>query len=281
MTEKEWLKKLETLKTDEVIEKKDKCITAVEEKLLNAIKKNLPNEKFGILFSGGIDSTLLAMIAKKENKNFICYTVGMKNATDVQGAEEAAMILGFKHKVRILNDEEAEKIIHKMIKTLNEPDVMKVGVGAVVYAGLEIAKMDGITKVLGGLGSEEIFAGYERHLESDDINKECWKGLETMWQRDISRDKKIADLFGIKLITPFLDADLIKTAMKVPGKYKIDMNHKKLILREIAYGLGMPKEFAFRKKTAAQYGSNFDKAIMRIAKKKGFHLKKDYLNSFF
>jgi len=281
MKEEDWIKTLENLRTGEVIERKDQCINAVEEKLIKAIKKNLPNERFGILFSGGIDSTLIAMIAKKEKKDFICYTVGMENASDVREAEEASMVLGFRLKVRIIHNWEAEKIIHKVIKIINEPDVMKVGVGSVVYAGLEMAKMDGITKVITGLGSEEIFGGYERHEKGNDINEECWKGLKTMWQRDISRDEKIAELFGIKLITPFLDFDLIREAMKVPGRYKISMEHRKLILREIAYGIGMPKEFAFRKKTAAQYGSSFDKALGKLAKKNGFKSKKDYLKRFF
>ena len=53
----------------------------------------------------------------------------------------------------------------------------------------------------------------------------------------------------------------------------------KLILRKIANELGLKKEFAFRKKRAAQYGSRFDRAILRLGKRKGFKYKKDYLKS--
>jgi len=65
--------------------------------------------------------------------------------------------------------------------------------------------------------------------------------------------------------------------MQIPAKYKIDKENK-LILREISYDLGL-KEFAFRKKKAAQYGSNFIKALDKIAKKNGFKYKKEYLQS--
>jgi len=77
--------------------------------------------------------------------------------------------------------------------------------------------------------------------------------------------------------TPFLDEELINYAMKLPGKWKLTKKEKKIILREVAEEfLG---EFAWRKKKAAQYGSCFDKAISKIAKKNGFKLKKEWLDS--
>ena len=67
--------------------------------------------------------------------------------------------------------------------------------------------------------------------------------------------------------------------MQIPGKRKLNKKYKKIILREIAQDLGLPKEFAWRKKQAAQYGSKFDKAIYKLARKNKFKFKKDYLKS--
>ena len=61
--------------------------------------------------------------------------------------------------------------------------------------------------------------------------------------------------------------------------FKLDNNNKKIILREAAEFLGLNKEFAWRKKQAAQYGSNFVNGIDKLARKNGFKLKKDYLQS--
>jgi asparagine synthase (glutamine-hydrolysing) len=61
--------------------------------------------------------------------------------------------------------------------------------------------------------------------------------------------------------------------------YKMDKNNNKIILREIAEELGLKKEFAWRKKKAAQYGSNFIKGMDKLAKRNGFNYKKDYLGS--
>jgi len=76
-----------------------------------------------------------------------------------------------------------------------------------------------------------------------------------------------------------MDIDVIKTAMQIHPMYKIDNLNKKIILREIAQEYGIEKEFAWRKKKAAQYGSNFVKGIDKLAKKNGFGTKKEYLQN--
>ena len=116
-------------------------------------------------------------------------------------------------------------------------------------------------------GSEEIFAGYQRHLDAKDPHAECWNGLKNMWQRDFVRDVTIAKALGITVLCPFLDEDLIIKSMGIPADKKINKEFKKIILREIAEELGLPKEFAWRPKKAAQYGSYFDKALIKLAKK--------------
>ena len=129
------------------------------------------------------------------------------------------------------------------------------------------------------MGSEEIFAGYERHELAENVTEECWNGLANMWERDFVRDYTLGKHFNAELMTPFLDKDLIVEAMKFPPKDKLDDDQKKIILRKIAEEEGLPDEFAWRKKKAAQYGSKFDRILAKIAKKKGFKFKGDYLKS--
>jgi len=201
-------------------------------------------------------------------------------AADITEAKRLAEELGLELKYRIFNLEEVEKIIKKTIEVLKKvgkTDVVNVGVGGVVVAAIELAKKDRINYFLGGLGSEEIFAGYERHEKAKEINEECWKGLKGMWSRDLVRDFNLSLDLRVELKTPFLDKELIEYVMKIPEEWKLDAREKKIILREVAEGfLG---KFAWRKKKAAQYGSCFDKAINKLAKREGFKLKKDYLES--
>jgi len=240
--------------------------------------------KFGVLFSGGVDSTLIAFLCKKYNFDFTCYTIGIENSQDIVYAKTIAEKYNFNLKYKILSLEELETAIKKTIKILKSYEIVWVSVGSVLYATTQLALLDNIKILFGGLGSEEIFAGYQRHEEAlthnfEALHKECCSGLKNMWQRDLLRDSKIAMSLGIDLRTPYMDEDVIKTAMQIHPMYKLDKENKKIILREIAEDFGLAKEFAWRKKKAAQYGSNFVKGIDKLAKKHGFTTKKEYLRS--
>lgn len=276
ITEKEWAFEIKKLRNIKI--KADKEL--LKDELITRIKDLVPNERFGILFSGGVDSSFIALVCKQLKKDFICYVVGLENSEDVFYAKRAAKQIGLNLKVIDIKLDEAERIIEKTTKLLKTDDVTKVGVGCVVYSVLDQAKKDKIKYLFSGLGSEEIFAGYQRHELAKDVQEECWNGLSWMYKRDLERDFKISGHFKIKLLIPFLEKSVIKIAMNIPADEKINRENNKLILRKIASEIGLDKEIAYRKKRAAQYGSRFDRAILRLAKRNKFRYKKDYLASF-
>jgi len=275
VSESEWQKHIDSLKTKGKATKKQ-----VMDKIVEAVKKRIPKEKFGIFFSGGIDSSLIALICKQQKADFICYAVGMEGASDLEYAKKTAKLIGVELKFKTMSLKQAETIIKETTKIVG-PDVMKVGVGSVVYSAAELGKKDGIKLFFSGLGSEEIFAGYERHENVKDVNEECWNGLKLMYNRDFLRDYEIAKKLKIDVLVPFLDSELIETAMHVDGKKKISDEYKKVILREIAEEIGLPKEIAWRKKKAAQYGSKIQKALRKLTKKDGFQRISAYLFQFY
>ena len=254
------------------------------EAIINAVKKRTV-QKFGILFSGGVDSSLIAFVCRQLKCNFTCYTVGIEGSDDIQWAKRVADEYGFNFKYKILNLDDLEIVLKNVVKILDDADIVKVSVGSVLYAAGTLALSDGSNALFGGLGSEEIFAGYQRHeaaLQNNNfeaLHRECWNGLRNMWERDLARDFAIAKNLGLELRAPFLDKELIKTAMSIHPMLKLGKENKKIILREAAEFIGLKKEFAWRKKQAAQYGSNFVNGIEKLAKRKGFKFKKDYLQS--
>lgn len=251
----------------------------LEQKLTEAVAKRLPKGRFGIFFSGGLDSSLIALICKKLKADFICYSVGVENSRDVTEAKKAAAKMKLKLRCRLFTLNEAEAVIRKAAAVVGKPDAVNAGIACVSIAAAQLARKDGISAFFTGLGSEEIFAGYRRHELAKDANEECWNGLENMRERDFVRDFKVAAAMGVSFLTPFLDEELIISAMSIPSEYKISGSEKKAILRETAAGMGLPRQFAFRKKLAAQYGSGFDKAIEKLARKKGFKYKREYIDS--
>ncbi len=275
ISEKQWIKKIIQLEKSAKKSTKQQLKKAI----VNAVNKNIPKKKFGILFSGGVDSTLIAYLCKKAKANFICYSVGLENSPDLVWAKEIAQKYNLKLKIKVLKFNQMQSIFKKTKKMLKHADTLSVGVGSVLVQAIELGKKDKITDFFTGLGSEEIFAGYHFHDETRNVHDECWKRLKSMWKRDLKRDYAIANAMKVGLITPFLDKTLIKIAMGIPAKKKIDKKNKKIILRQIAQDLGLQKTFAWRSKKAAQYGTWFDKCISKLARNNGFIFKQDYIKS--
>jgi len=262
-----------------------KTIKKKTEQLLDqAIKKRIPDKKFGLLFSGGIDSTYLAKYFKDNNFDFTCYTAVLDSETvpkDLEAAQKVAKELGLKLKIKRIKQEKIPKYLENIIPLIEDSNVVKVGVALTFYLACEMAKEDGCKVIFSGLGSEEIFAGYERHKNSANINQECLSGLRKMYERDLYRDDVLTMDNNLELRLPFLDRVLVKYALKIPEKFKIKDNVTKYILREISLDKDIPKKFSLRKKTAAQYGSRIDNALGKLSKKNKFKSKSDYLRTFY
>ncbi len=252
--------------------------------LSEAIEKRIPNQKFGLLFSGGIDSTFLAKHFKDKGHDFTCYTAVLetenKDPSDLVAAQAVAKELGLNLKIKKVTIEEIKPYLEKIVPLIEDSNVVKVGVALTFYIACELAKEDGCKVIFSGLGSEEIFAGYDRHKKSANINQECVSGLLKMYERDLYRDDVITMDQNLELRLPFLDKTLAEFSLKIPEEHKIKDAITKFILRDIAQSKGISKEFAFRKKTAAQYGSKFDYALGKLAKQEQ-KSKSEYLKQFY
>jgi len=261
----------------------DKDIDQVAEEIKNnflaAVEKRIPkNKEVGLLFSGGVDSTMVAAALKELDKDFTCYTSGIQHGNvnaprDVEWAEKIAEKMDLKLETEESDLEQVEKILPEISDWLSTTSTVKLGVALPFHLALQ-----GEEKVVfSGLGSEQLYAGY--HRQQGYLNKECLSDLRQMYHVDLYRDDVISMRNGYELRVPFLDQNLVEHALKIPEDFKKSDEHKKYVLRLAAEKLGVPEEVAWRKKTAAQYGSNFDKAITRISKNKGFSHKQQYLNS--
>ena len=232
-------------------------------------------DDIAVLFSGGLDSTLIAKMLKDAKKKFVCYSVGFKGSRDIEFAKRAAKDLGFK--LKVIEIKNLEKILKKVVPLIKDPSVLNVSIAIPTFAVIEQAKKDKSKIVLTGLGSDEIFAGYSSHRKAFEkgfkaVEKEVENRIKNV-KRDLERDKSIEDYFKIKIETPFLDKKIISFGKKIPTKLKISKNKNKIILRKIGKKIGLPKFVYERKKKAIQYGSGTQKELKKLAKRKGLTLK--------
>ncbi len=272
----------------ELAEGKDEIKEALLKLLRASILRRIPREeKFGVLFSGGLDSTVIAYLCKELGADFVCYTVAvddpvMKEAEDLGYAKRIAADLGLPLKIKKIGVDDVEAYLKEVVPLIDDTDGVKISVAVPMYAACKMANEDGVKTVFSGLGTEELFAGYERfkRVKKEEVNSECLSGILAMHERDLYRDAVVAKAHGISLRAPFLAPDLVAYALRIPAAYKLAGDMDKAILREIARDLGL-KEAAGRKKRAIQYGANVTKALEKLARRNGYQYTRDYLRTFY
>jgi asparagine synthase (glutamine-hydrolysing) len=266
----------------------DEVEVIMQQVLEDAVSIRMPEEKFGILFSGGLDSTIIACLCKLMGKepgiDFTCYTAGLAGVQlppDVEYAKKMADELGLDLKIKIIDLDEVEEYLKDVVPLVEDSNVPKVGVALTMYAACVAAREDGIRVMFSGSGADEIFAGYDRHKRSTDISRDCYADVLKIYEKNTYRDDVVSMNNNIELRVPYLDKKFVDYCLKIPPEYKINGEQNKLILRMLAENIRIPAEVSQRRKQAAQYGSRFDKAIGKLAKKAGCKTKTNYLKQFY
>lgn len=255
--------------------------------LKDAVSVRVPDEDFGVMFSAGIDSTILASIcrdvAEAKGVSVTCYTVGLAGATsspDIMCAKRIAEELGLDLKVHEIDLDTVEEYLKVVVPLIEDASVPKTGVAMTMYAASLAAKKDGINVLFAGAGADELFAGYNRYKRSGNINQDCLKDILEMHEVNTYRDDTVAAFAGIALRLPYLDEKFVEYSLAIPEKFKISDDMNKVVLRRAGEELGLPEVITRRSKKAAQYGSRFDHALKKLAKRAGFSSKTEYINSF-
>lgn len=237
----------------------------------------------GIAFSGGIDSTFLAALAKSIDPSISLYAVGLPNSHDLTQAQRAAEVAGMKDSLRthLLSPEEIEDAIPDVIYSTESTDPMKIAIGLPLYFVAKTAKEDGKRVLLTGQGADELFGGYSRHegfLEQgpEVLDREIYSDIQNISVINLERDDMVTMANSVELRVPFLDKEVIKTGLAISPELKVlkkdGLYIRKYILRKAAEGL-LPSELLWKEKKAIQYGTGVQKVLDKLARDAGFSKK--------
>ncbi len=254
---------------------KDYLKNQLKIKLINSVKKRLKGlSEVGVMFSGGIDSTILAHLASEMGVETILYSVGHEDSADFKFAQKTAGDMSLPIRLGKVTRDDVRNYLPLVLNAIEEFNLMKLGVGMPAYIAAEMAHEDGIKVMLSGQGADELFAGYHRYLkfyqkQGEQANNDLKTDIYNLYQVNLERDDAVTMANSVELRVPYLDLDVINIAMNIPMKYKINNENdqlRKCILREIALDLGVPTDNVKRPKKATQYGSGIDKMLRRVLK---------------
>ena len=127
-------------------------------------KRTMDLDTIGIIFSGGIDSVLVAYLAKSMVKKVVGYCGGLKGSTDIQFAKEIAKRLNLPLRINELTLDEVESMLPRIVDVIEDNNVGQVEVAIPIFAAVETAHQDGMRVMYTGQGVDELFGGYSWYL---------------------------------------------------------------------------------------------------------------------
>jgi asparagine synthase (glutamine-hydrolysing) len=247
---------MEAAEKEDILANVEEVATELRALLEKAVKKNLTED---MLFSGGIDTSILAAIASKyvRIRGFTC-AFKQANALDLKYAKLMAKQLNIEHYINLFDEKEIFEAIPDVVKVLESFDPMEVRNSITITIGLKFAKSYGSTKLITGDGADELFAGYHMYYRHVGNKEKLSSMLKRMWGIMAFSSVPLGKSMGIEVRAPFLDLDVKEFAMNMDPRYNVQEERGevwgKWILRK-AYEDVLPPEVRWRDKNPIEVGS--------------------------
>lgn len=230
--------------------------------LEQAVASHMPERgPVGVFLSGGLDSSVIAALAARKRPDIVAYSVVLPGSPDEEPAAEVAAHLGIRHKVLRVSTDEARAAVAPAIGFLESFNPVMVR-NAVPLFLLAKSVESGCKVVLGGDGSDEIFAGYDylQSLPRRDWPRAMDYGFSNLHRTELQRVDRMTMAHGIELRVPFLDRAVAEAALDMPLSRKVGYRDgglvTKLALREAVADL-LPPSIRWRRKLPLTEGSGF------------------------
>lgn len=251
----------------ENVKDNESSIEELREALEAAVHRQLMSDvPYGVLLSGGLDSSITSAVAKKYADKRIesgdedeawwprlhSFAVGLEGSPDLAAARKVADHLGTVHHEILFTIQEGLDAIRDVVYHLETYDVTTIRASTPMYLMARVIKSMGIKMVLSGEGSDEIFGGYlyfHKAPNAKEFHEETVRKLDKLHMYDCLRANKSLAAWGIEGRVPFLDKEFMDVAMRLNPKDKMITGEKmeKWILRK-AFEDYMPESVTWRQK---------------------------------
>lgn len=250
--------------------------------LETAVKNQLMSDvPYGVLLSGGLDSSIIASITQKYSKKRVesgsvegawwpqlhSFAIGLEGSPDLVAARKAAEYIGTVHHEVHFTIQEALDALRDVIYHIETYDITTVRASTPMYLLARVIKSMGIKMVLSGEGSDELFGGYlyfHKAPDAKEFHEELVRKIDKLHLYDCLRANKSLMAWGVEGRVPFLDKDFIDVAMSINpcDKMSLKLNGgqpriEKWILRK-AFEDMLPDEICWRQKEQFSDGVGYN-----------------------
>lgn len=252
-------------------------ITALRSALEDAVKRQLMSDvPYGVLLSGGLDSSIISAIAKKYAARRIetdsrkeawwprlhSFAIGLEGAPDLAAARKVAEHIGTVHHEIHYTVQEGLDAIRDVIYFIETYDVTTVRASTPMYLLARVIKSMGIKMVLSGEGADEVFGGYLYFHKAPDakaFHEETVRKLGKLHLYDCLRANKSLCAWGVEGRVPFLDKEFLDVAMRLNPEDKMikDGRIEKWVLRKAFEDL-LPESVVWRQKEQFSDGVGYN-----------------------
>ncbi|PCH77996.1 MAG: asparagine synthase B [Flavobacteriaceae bacterium] len=251
----------------DAVKENQTSIDALHDALEAAVHRQLMSDvPYGVLLSGGLDSSVISAIAKKYSEKRIesddtdkawwpqlhSFSVGLEGSPDLAAAQVVADHIGTVHHEIKFTIQEGLDAIKDVIYNIETYDVTTIRASTPMYLLARVIKSMGVKMVLSGEGADELFGGYlyfHKAPNAKEFHEETVRKLSKLHMYDCLRANKSLAAWGIEGRVPFLDKEFIDVAMRINPQDKMINGERmeKWVIRK-AFEKYLPESVAWRQK---------------------------------
>ncbi|MDB0614698.1 asparagine synthase B [Tenacibaculum dicentrarchi] len=261
----------------QAVKDNETSIAEVKEALEAAVHRQLMSDvPYGVLLSGGLDSSVISAIAKKYSQKRIesddtsaawypqlhSFSVGLDGSPDLAAAQKVADHIGTVHHEIKFTIQEGLDAIKDVIYNIETYDITTIRSSTPMYLMARVIKSMGVKMVLSGEGADEIFGGYlyfHKAPNAEEFHEETVRKLDKLHMYDCLRANKSLMAWGIEGRVPFLDKEFMDVAMRINPQDKMinGQRMEKWVIRK-AFEDMLPESVAWRQKEQFSDGVGYD-----------------------
>ncbi len=286
--------KFKPVKTLAYTRTRQTTMQAATKKLQKLLRQSVKQRVAGlkevvVAFSGGLDSSIIAFLARNFAVDVHLISVSLKNQQETEYVKEAAEALKLPLHIHFYSEKAVVDVLPEVLRLIEEPNPIKTSIGIPIFWTAETASEKGFRVMLAGQGADELFGGYKRYLNDysqyseEFVQKTLFNDIARMHENNLERDSKICNFHNVELRLPFATYQLARFALSLPLQLKMKSPNdmlRKIVLRKVAENIGLPRFMVNKTKRAIQYTTGVNKAIKKLAKQKRLTTR-EYLQKTF